>query len=260
MKINKITTTLLSVLLLTACSKDDESTSVNNNGSAKIEFDNSINGDDLILESTYYTKANNETYAVTDIKYIISNIVLISDKGEEYIVPKDESYYIVNEKVDSTMTFELKDIPAGKYTQIKIGLGVDQAKYLQGASGQGDLIVQAEAAEMMWAWQAGYRFVKFEGNYKTATNSTAEPFKYHVGSHGSSLDNFRETTLSLPIPALVEEGKLPTIHIVADLAKLFNAAHELNINDNPQIMVNPTLSPKVIDNAVKMFEVHHVHN
>lgn len=262
MKVKYSILTALALGFLTSCSKDDDSTSSNNSkeGLAKIEFDNSINGDDLIMSSSFYNKSNDELYSISDIKYIVSNIVLIDDKNNEYVVPKDESYHIIDEKVDSTMTFSLDKIPAGKYTQIRFGLGVDQAKYLQGASGQGDLLVNAEAAEMMWAWQAGYRFIKLEGEFKTTSNPVLNPYKYHVGSHGSTLDNYKETTLNLPIPAIVKDGKQPTIHIVANLAKIFNNINDLNLEDNPQIMVNPTLSPKVAENAIGMFMVHHVHN
>lgn len=261
----KLTTSILIglfAILLLSCSKDDEGSSLTNKqpGMVKIEFDNSINGDDLILESTYYSKGNNEKYSISDIKYIISNIVLINEEGAEYIYPKDDSYFIINEKNGPSMVLNLSQIPAGNYKQIRFGFGVDQAKYLQGASGQGNLLVDAEAEEMMWAWQAGYRFLKLEGNYKVGTDNTETFYKYHIGSHGSTLDNYKEVTLNLPMPAFVEKDKLPTIHVVSDLAKIFDGVHSMTINTNPQIMVNPDLSPKVAENVSHMFMVHHVHN
>jgi len=261
----KLHTTIFALLFASffiACSKDDDSSHHGNSepGMAKIEFDNSVSGDDLLLGNSFYDKVNNEKYSVSELKYIISNIVLIDDKGVEYAYPKDDSYFIVNEKNDASLNLDLSDIPAGTYNKIKFGLGVDQEKYLQGATGQGDLLVEAEAEEMMWAWQAGYRFLKLEGNYKVGANPTETFYKYHVGSHGTSLDNYKEITLDLPIPALIGHEKLPTIHIVADIAKIFEGEHTMNIDEDPQVMVNPDLSPKIAENASKMFMVHHVHN
>lgn len=262
MKLNTSILTLLLASLFFSCSKDDDSSSTENKqpGIAKIEFDNAVNGDDLILESTYYSKSNDEKYSIDEVKYIVSNIVLIDNLGTEFVYPKDESYFIINEKNTPSMELDLTQIPAGTYTQIKFGFGVDQEKYLQGASGQGDLLVEAEQEEMMWAWQAGYRFLKLEGNFKVGNDNTETFYKYHVGSHGSTLDNYKEITLNLPIPAQVEKGKSPTIHIVANLSKVFDGVHTMTINDNPQIMVNPDLSPKVAENVSNMFMVHHVHN
>lgn len=246
--------------LFISCSKNDDASTNAQPGTVKIEFDNSVNGDDLLLENSFYTKGNNEKYSVSELKYIVSNIVLIDNKGTEFTYPKDDSYFIINEKNTASLELDLTEIPAGNYQQIRFGLGVDQEKYLQGATGQGDLLVQAEAEEMLWAWQAGYRFLKVEGHFKVGTNTTETFYKYHIGSHGSTLDNYKEISLNLPVPAIIEKGKLPTIHIVADIAKIFDETHAMILNDNPQIMVNPDLSPKVADNASKMFMVHHVHN
>lgn len=259
MKLQFSTIVLAISALFISCSKDDHNAS-NKPGMAKIEFDNSVHEDDLLLENSFYSKDNNEQFSVSELKYIISNIVLINDQGVEFVYPKDDSYFIINEKNDASLELNLDAIPAGTYTNIKFGLGVDQDKYLQGATGQGDLIVEAEKEEMLWAWQAGYRFLKLEGNYKVGSSSTETFYKYHIGSHGSTLDNYKEITLSLPVPAFVANDKLPTIHIVADIAKIFDETHHMVIDENPQIMVNQDLSPKVAENASNMFKVHHVHN
>jgi len=260
MKLQISTIIIVFTTLFISCSKNDDNHSNDKPGMVKIEFDNSVNEDDLLLENSFYAKENNEQFSISELKYIISNIVLIDDKGIEFTYPKDESYFIINEKNDVSLNVQLGAIPAGTYTKIKFGLGVDQEKYLQGASGQGDLFIEAENEEMLWAWQAGYRFLKLEGNYKVNSSTTETFYKYHIGSHGSALDNYKEIALDLPVPAIIGEDKMPTVHIVSDIAKVFDGIHSMIINDNPQIMVNQELSPKVAENASKMFMVHHVHN
>ena len=56
----------------TACSSDDET--ISGTGAIGIEFDNSFNGNDLILDTQANTTASNEVLKISKIKYIISNI------------------------------------------------------------------------------------------------------------------------------------------------------------------------------------------
>jgi hypothetical protein len=252
---------IASFIFVTSCKKDDKETKNENTfGKVELKFDNVFNMDELIMKSFQYNTTFDEKFELNTIKYIVSNIVLIEEDGTKFTYPKDKSYFITNEDDITTMEFDLQNIPSGKYTQISFGLGVDQEKYKQGASGQGDLLVTAEKEEMMWAWQAGYRFLKIEGNFSPKNKTEKELFKLHIGSHGTKLDNYRKITLDLPLPAIVKENNKPSIHITANINKVFNGNNPLSLEQNPQVMINPTLAPKIIENAKEMFMVHHVHN
>ncbi|RXG14263.1 hypothetical protein DSM03_101380 [Leeuwenhoekiella aestuarii] len=247
-------------LTLTSCSSDDDATqNLTGDNNLRIEFDNSVNGDDLLLDSSTYTNSNSEVLTINRFNYIVSNFVLIDTEGNEFTYPKDDSYFIISEEADlSEVT--LTNIPAGDYVAVRFGLGVDQEKYLQGAEGQGDLLQLAEETDMMWSWLAGYKFLNFEGSFTSPTVSEATDFKIHMGSHGSSLDNYKEFTLELPTNALVSSNLSPIVHLAVDANQILDGNTKILLSEKAVVMVDEVKSPQIATNAAAMFRVDHVHN
>jgi len=256
--IYKLSTVLFLSILLASCSSDDDSTQLSGTGMVKIEFDNSVSGDDLILGSSY-TNSQNETLTIERLNYIVGNFRLTDEDGNIFTYPKDTGFFITSEETGKTEVV-LYDVPAGKYTSITFGIGVDQEKYLLGAEGQGDLLTEAENNNMMWSWQAGYKFLNFEGTFTSATVTDDTNFKIHMGSHGSSLDNYKETTLSLGTDALVSDDMTPIIHIVANAGNILDGQHKISLTEQAVIMVSEEKSPLIATNTSNMFTVDHVHN
>ncbi|MGO1586205.1 MAG: MbnP family protein, partial [Mesonia sp.] len=224
-----------------------------------LEFDNSMNGDDLILGASAYTNSNGESLTVNRFNYLVSNFVLIDEDGNEFVYPKDDSYFVISEENELNEVV-LTNIPAGNYVQLKFGVGVDQEKYQQGAEGQGGFLQIAEENEMMWSWQAGYKFLNFEGTFTSETITEATDFKIHMGSHGSTLDNYREFTVNLPSTAKVSESLTPLIHFAIDGNQILDGDHKILLSEAPVVMVDEVKSPQIAENASTMFMVHHVHN
>ncbi|MCF4101422.1 hypothetical protein L1I30_07075 [Gillisia sp. M10.2A] len=253
-----IFTTLIT--FFTACSSDDDNVNeLSGQNAVAIDFDNGVNGDDLLLASATYTKTNAEILTITRLNYIVSNFVLIDANGNEYTYPKDESYFIISEENDNT-EINLPNIPAGEYVAMRFGIGVDQDKYQQGAEGQGDFLQKAEDSFMMWSWQAGYKFLNFEGTFTSETVTEAANFKIHMGSHGSSLDNYKEVTVQLPTSALVSDNLSPVIHVGVDANKLLDGSNKIKLSEKAVVMVDEVKSPQIAENATEMFRVDHVHN
>ncbi len=249
----------LSLLIVTACDTDDETESLSGENRLTLEFDNSFSGDDLLLETSSYTNANGETLSIARFNYIVSNFMLIDENGEEFRYPKDESYFIISEENGLTEVI-LENIPAGNYIALRFGLGVDQEKYQQGAEGQGDFLEIAEENEMMWSWQAGYKFLNFEGSFTSESNSEQTDFKIHTGSHGSSLDNYKEVQVNFPSDAVVSADLSPLVHFEVDASSILTGTHKIKLSEKAVIMVDEEKSPKIAENALEMFSVHHIHN
>lgn len=247
---------------LTACSNDEET--ISGTGTVALEFDNSFNGNDLILETQTNTTASNEVLKITSIKYIISNIVLTKEDGTTYTYPKSESYFIVDEATAASHVIDLKNVPAANYTKVTFGVGVDKDQWSAGADGQGDFLATAQAAGMMWSWSAGYKFVAFEGTFTSATVTTAVPFKVHTGQTGTDY-NYTTVSLDLQTKALVRTTITPQIHIITDLSKVLNSTNVIKLSDNnasgtgANIMGGSNL-PLITQNVSTMFSVDHVHN
>ncbi|WP_347186993.1 MbnP family protein [Polaribacter sp.] len=244
---------------ITSCSTEDEEI-LSGEGNLSIEFDNAFGDSDLILNSTSYQSNSSEIINISAVKYIVSNFRLETEDGTVYNYPKEESYFIVDESNVSSQFINLTNIPAGNYIKMTFGIGVDQEKYLTGATGQGDFLSKAQDAGMMWSWQAGYKFMVFEGEYTSANTFTPTAFAFHMGSHGTALDNYKEVTVNFTNSARIRELLTPEVHVVADVAKILSGSTNFLLDDAPQIHLDAVKSPQIAVNVSGMYSVDHVHN
>lgn len=250
---------------LTACSKDDNPiNTVVGNGNLGVEFDNVFAGADLTLNTPSNTTSQAENLQISDVKYIISNIVLTKDDGSTYTYPKAQGYFIVSEANEATHMLELTNIPAGNYTKITFGVGVDEARYNAGETGQGDFFAYAQEQDMAWTWSAGYKHLLFEGQFTSPSVTSPTPFMVHTGKSGDYY-NYTSVTLSFPDVALVRPTITPDVHIFADVAKIIDGTNKIKLTDHnmggmgAMIMSGDAL-PLVTANLSAMFTVDHVHN
>ncbi|MBT0608358.1 MbnP family protein [Aequorivita echinoideorum] len=251
--------------LLVSCSNDDDTQqeTIEGFGDAELFFDNGMAGDALILGGSK-TNSNNETLTVNRLNYIISNVVLIEEDGTEYVYPKNESYFIISQEGDMH-TVHLENIPAGDYTQVRFGIGVDELRYLEGETAQQEFWDYAAANNMTWTWSTGYRFINFEGTFTSENNSEPLQFQVHQGSN-SATDNYREVTLNLPTTARVRVDEMPNIHIIADANTIVDGTNKIVLSENlntagtnASIMGGENLI-LIAENTQQMFTVDHVHN
>ncbi len=266
-------TLLLATFLLafTACKKDDNSLDFNPNdtGSIVLEFDNVVGDKPLELDKGTYTNALGEQFSISLFQYFISNIALTTEDGREYVVPQDESYFIIQQHKAHTHSVILKDIPAGNYTQVRFIIGVDSLRNTmepEKRTGVLDVANYVGAEKMYWSWNSGYIFVKIEGNSPQAPvgNDGQQRFRYHIGGFGGysspTINNIKETKLSFGKDvAKVRKDKTPDVHIKADLLKAFNGNPNISIAANPSVHFAP-FSVNIANNYVHMFNVDHVHN
>ncbi|WP_100612851.1 MbnP family protein [Confluentibacter lentus] len=262
MKITKIALALLLCISIISCSSDDEEDLTGQTGSLTLKFDNGVGAQDFIF-GTSYNKSNNESFKLTTLKYIISNIRVKDSKGNIFTYPTANNVFIVDEANGNTageILITLDDVDAADYVEITFGIGIDQSRFLLGAAGQGDFLAEAQAAGMMWSWATGYRFMRFDGTYTNAT-VTDGALNVHMGSVGTSLDNYKEVTLTFPNSVRVRETASPEIHIEADIAKVFDGETSVNFSDGyNQVHTSATTTPVIANNMKGIFEVHHVHN
>ncbi len=249
----KLIVLCLLVSLAIACN-NDESTNTPTPGSLNLVFQNTIDASPLVMNDLVYTNTSNENYGINELKYIISNITLIRLDDTEYIYPVEDSYFLIDEEGNKTAS--LVNIPADTYKAIKFGFGVDPTKYPI-ESGTLNFVPLAEEADMLWSWSAGYKFIKFEGNY--SVNSGSEiPFLYHVGSHGATLDNYKEIIIPVSNMVIQSNGENDNIterNIQFDIAKIFDSIHTLSLEAKNEIMVDPENAPKIAENISTAFSI-----
>lgn len=249
-------------LTMVSCSSDDAA--ISGQGKLEVEFDNVFGSSNLILNSQANVTSQGETLKISDVKYIISNIELTKEDGTVFVYPKAESYFIVSEANAASQILELENIPAGNYTKIKFGIGVDEAQYNAGETVQGDFFAAAQAENMAWTWSAGYKHLLFEGNFTSSTVTTPTSFMVHTGKSGAHY-NYTSVTLNFPDKALIRTTITPDVHIFADVAKIIDGTNKISLTDNNMggmgaMIMSGDILTQVTANLSDMFTVNHVHN
>src|SRR5690606_33683022 len=262
MKITKLALALLLCISVIACSSDDKDDTTGQTGTLNLKFDNGVADQDFIFGNTY-NKSNGESYKLTTLKYIISNVRIKDSKGNTFTYPTADNVFIIDEANGNNageIFITLDNVVAADYTEITFGIGIDQVRFLLGADGQGDFLAEAQTAGMLWSWATGYRFMRFDGTY-TDANVTDGALAIHMGSVGTSLDNYREVTLPFPNSVRIRETAHPEIHIKADISKVFDGQTSVKFADGyDQVHTSSETTPVIADNFKGIFEVHHVHN
>lgn len=258
---NIIAVAAIAISLL-SCTKDDEEV-IAGEGNLKVEYDNIYGGANFAFASEF-SNSNREKVKPTQLKYIVSNIVLTKEDGTTFTYPKSSSYFIVDEATAASQILNLTKIPAGNYTKIKFGIGIDKAQWELGAAGQGDFLAAAQTAGMTWSWAAGYKFINFEGTVTSSTLTTARNYRVHTGkTMVSNVENYNyaEITLNLPSIAKVRTTITPQIHVLADAKNIVDGDNKIALTEGTSgdVMGGARLA-LVTSNLSKMFTVDHVHN
>lgn len=250
----KLVLLLSTFVLLLSCATDEDA---NRNaapiatfGNANLNFSNAIDGDAVQLNTVTYMNSANESYKVSELKYIISNITFIKSNGTEYSIPEANGYFLINEELSASKIVQLSNIPSGTYTSVRFGFGVDQSKYP--LNGMMNFIPMAEEQGMLWSWSAGYKFLKFEGTYALPGETDENIFLVHVGSHGSTLDNYKEITVPLNNFSVREE-QTTSVGLTANIDKIFNGNTDYSFADKDEIMVDPQFAPIISSNVTTIF-------
>lgn len=181
-----------------------------------LHFRNQVDGRPLVLGDSLhkYSNANGDRFYVTTFKYYISNIQLITAKGETVTIP--DTYLLVNAADSSTLVQDLGVVPVGKYKSIRFIIGVDSLRNFSGAqSGSLD-----PAKGMFWTWKSGYIFVKMEGISEQSTDKKNR-LVFHIGGAISPDNTIRNYSQVLPRTLKMKEGRDRDLVVVVNLASMF---------------------------------------
>lgn len=249
------------VALLASCSKDTQFDS-KATGQLKIKFDHIAHGKKLILDTESYTNSTGETYSVSILKYYISNIKVTNTKGDVYELPKQESYFLIDQSNTASLTPTV-NVPEGEYTELSFNLGIDSATNVQPLEGRVGVLDIANN-DMYWSWNSGYIFFKMEGSSNVAT-SNDKKFRYHIGLYGGmnspTVNNNRIITIDLKQSgtAKVQQNLSADIHLMTDVGQVFNSDPKISIKEYSTVM---TTGPhqQIANNYAKMFTHDHTHN
>jgi len=250
-------------LLFASCDEDDPLVQ-GETGQLTIEFDNRAGKENLEL-NTDYSNSSGETFRISKLNYYISNIVLETIDGNQFVVPQDSCYFLIMEEEEESQEVVLKNIPAGDYNQITFTIGVDSLRSTLDISKRTGVLDPAQGHDgMYWTWNSGYIFFKMEGSSPSAPSDQDNKFYYHIGGFGGyntpGLNNIRVSTVDMGnAVAQVRSGKSPEVHLHVDVLEFFKNPASISIAEHSLVMF-ADYSKTVSANYVDMFRFDHVHN
>jgi len=157
-------------------------------------------------------------FRITSLRYYLSKIKIKHDGGK--IDEATGLYILVNPSANNEYilgNFDITNVEA-----IELGIGVDSAvNHLDPTSYPKDDPLAMQDPTMHWGWNAGYRFIAFDG-FAGATNSTTQTsFELHA------LEDILYSTVTIPAKGTMVTGNL-VIYIDAEYSKLLTniAANE----------------------------------
>ena len=231
-------------LLFTGCTKKDppEPTDPVGNGTVKIEFTNMVGANKLSLNDAWYLNANGDSFKVSKFNYYISNVKLIKAAAT---YAEKESYHLIQQSVASSQSFDLADVPYGKYSGITLTIGVDSLRNVSGAqTGALD-----PANGMFWTWSTGYIMLKLEG---TSPKAPSGSISFHAGGYAGANASQRTVTMNFPSEITVAKDGVNHVHVDADVLKLFKSPNQYNFANTYNISTAGAAAKGFADNYANM--------
>ncbi|MEJ7626349.1 MAG: MbnP family protein [Ferruginibacter sp.] len=214
----------------------------NEKGRLRISFKNTINGQPLVLRDSMYTTPLGEKYAVTKLRYYISNISLAGNLPLEDV----NNYQLIDANKSTSFTIPVKE---GKYNKIKFLLGVDSIRNCSGAQ-EG---VLDPMNDMFWTWNTGYVMFKLEGT-SPSSEAPNNRIEHHVG--GYRFGNNVAASVELNFKEIkIKENEEAEIIIEMDLDKYWSANNIIKIAESPVCTLPGVLAKKIAGNFPKLFSI-----
>lgn len=269
---NYLILSVLTVLSFGSCSKNDgPEPDQNLTGNLQLKFDHIVGSKKLQLNTGEYINAAGEQFTIDQLKYYVSNVKLHTANGGEYVVPQDESYFLVDASVSESQFVDI-EVPEGDYTRLTFIIGVDSLRStmpVEARTGVLDPAGDHHSGGMYWSWNSGYIFFKMEGR-SPAIDLAGDPtgqhrYRYHIGGFGGydapTINNIKTVSIDLSRAgtANVRNGLSSNVHLFVDLSKVFSGSTTVSLVEHPTVMFGD-YSQFIANNYQAMFVHDHTHN
>jgi len=197
-----------------------------------------------------HTNAFGEDYSISTFRFYVSKLALKNNNGTA-ILPAETKYRLADAGLTNSLSFTLST-HQNTFSSLSFQIGVDSIDNVSGAQ-SGDL---DPAKGMFWTWNSGYIMAKLEGasSYSSVPDGN---FTYHIGGFSGATNAVRSISMHTPggTAVTLEENKVTTILISADIEKWFNAVHPLKIVDHAFVHSPGELASLYADNYASMFSI-----
>lgn len=222
---------LLSILVL-SCNKDNE-------GTLEVEFLTTFKGQPVEMLREY--PFQDGTIAFTMIQYYITNLEIEDKDGASKIVLKDVDL------IDASSSKVIrKNLDAGAYRNLSIGLGLDEFWGNSEPSSFSSNHPLSLDQNNFWIMSQSYIFVKIEADY--VVNGTKTSALYHLG------DNSFYSELNQDKAFSIYEGQIHSKKIRFNLDAFFEDI-DLNTQENTHTVGNFSVAEDLMNKFVNAVSI-----
>ena len=129
-----------------------------------IHFNHYVNDTALVVDSMIYTNSSNDKYSIQTLRYLISDITLHFNNGNETLL--DEVHFI-DISTDSTLILNIPQINYQNYTSISFTMGIDSIKNITNLFLNENFFPSFVWPEFLGG---GYHYMQLEGDFNTVFN------------------------------------------------------------------------------------------
>jgi hypothetical protein len=255
MKINKLilksaVALFVFATILTGCSKDDNDTPAPTpNSEQKLSFHlHTLVGPDAAAYGVEYHDAAGRKFNLADLRYYISNIVLIKNDGSE--LPLTGKVILAN---PANHDYELANVPVGTYNGFKFMVGLDSTvNHSDPTTYPAENPLSIQSPGIHWSWNSGYIFMKIEGMVDTTLGANGPldmEYFYHIG-----LDELKRTIDFSTSAFTVVSGSDLEIGLEFDLLEALNNV-DMRTEYDTHTFNNMPLATKIADNWQNAFSL-----
>ena len=132
--------------------------------STNINFKHYVDGIELVVNEMIYTNQSNDNYSIQTLRYLISDITLHTNNGDETVL---NEVHFIDISIDSTLILNIPQINYQNYTSISFTMGLDSIKNITNLFLNENFFPSFVWPEFLGG---GYHYMQLEGDFNTVFN------------------------------------------------------------------------------------------
>jgi hypothetical protein len=207
---------------------DEDDGTCSYNTTTLVTFSHNFDGQEFsnsTLYNTEYTLPSGEVVTFDNLRYVISDMVLVKENGETIKILED--YQLIRLVYDDTFVTPSVTVERGNYAAIEFTLGLNDI-------GNGTFNNELETQNLDWpnSYGGGYYYLDLTGDYKKSNNTYyTYDFTYALGkAHSSTGTEGNQARIRLNNVNL--DATKTGIQIVMNVAEWFRNPITWNVEDS----------------------------
>ena len=252
MRFNRLFFILISLFFLAASCRKEEK------GTIEIAFTHTVVGAPVQLNQLIYTNTAGNHYQINEVKYFISNIILIDTEGKPTVVTQDDGIHYVDLSSEKTLRWQIEEVPPKNYTAISFVFGLDEK------DNQSNRFVNPPECNFSWSEHlgGGYHYMQINGKFLNKDDNL-QNMNIHTGIGQLYNENNKITafvhnyfTVTLPVLFSVTENNTTPLTINMEIQRWFDTPNLYNFDDFGEgIMQNQHAQKLLKENGGNVFDV-----